>query len=70
VAIGAMWTKPFEDLIPGVTLRNQYGVQTYWNIAVTPSSTMTPAIQLIANPSFNPTVDFMALPSLTFRIAL
>jgi hypothetical protein len=70
VAIGAMWTKPFEDLIPGVTLRNQYGVQTYWNIAVTPSSTMTPAIQLIANPSFNPTVDFMAIPSLTFRIAL
>jgi hypothetical protein len=70
VAIGGMWTQPFDDLLPGISLRNQYGVQSYWNIAVTPNSTMTPAIQLIVNPSFNPTVDFLAIPSLTFRIAL
>ena len=70
VAIAGMWSQPFDNIFPGSGQRDQYGLQGYWNIAMTPNSTLTPAIQLIEHPSFNPKVDFLAIPSLTFRVAL
>jgi carbohydrate-selective porin OprB len=54
---------------PGSGQRDQYGVETYWNIAMTQNSTFTPGIQLIEHPSFNPKVNFVAIPSIKFRVA-
>jgi len=32
VAVSAMWAQSFANPIPGVGARNQYGVETFWNI--------------------------------------
>ena len=70
VAVAGMWTQPFRNIFPGSGQRDQWGVQTYWNIAVTPNSSLTPGIQLIVDPSFNPKADFVVIPSVTFRVSL
>jgi len=69
-AVAGMWSLPFKNIFPGSGQRAQYGMETYWNIALTPNSTITPGIQLIFNPSFNPTVDFMAVPDVKFRVSI
>ena len=70
VAVAGMWSQPFRNLFPGSGQRDQWGVQTYWNMAVTPNSSLTPGIQFIVDPSFNPKVDFLVIPSVTFRVSL
>ncbi len=69
-AVAGMWSLPFKNILPGSGQRAQYGMETYWNIALTPNSTVTPGIQLIFNPSFNPTVNFIAVPDVKFRVAI
>ena len=69
VAIAGMWSQPFKNIFPGSGQRDQYGVETYWNIAMTQDSTVTPGVQLIEHPSFNPKVDFLAIPEIKFRVA-
>jgi len=69
-AAAGMWTLPFKNILPGSGQSAQYGMETYWNIAVTPNSTITPGIQLIFNPSFNPTVNFIAVPDVKFRVSI
>jgi hypothetical protein len=65
-----MWAQSFAKLIPGVGARNQYGVETYWNIGVTPNSSLTPGIRLIVNPALNPRSNLVAVPHVKFRIFL
>lgn len=69
-AVAGMWSLPFKNILPGIGQRAQYGMETYWNIALTPNSTITPGIQLIFNPSFNPTVNFIAIPDVKFRVSI
>jgi Carbohydrate-selective porin, OprB family len=69
MAISGMWGQPFNNFFPGSGQRDQYGVEAYWNMAMTENSTLTPGIQLIEHPSFNPKVDFVAIPSVKFRVA-
>ena len=64
-----MWYQPFRD-IPGSGQRDQWGIETYWNLAMTPNMTLTPDIQLIFDPSFNPRSNFIAVPDLKFRISI
>jgi hypothetical protein len=45
-------------------------METYWNIALIPNATVTPGIQLIFNPSFNPTVNIIAVPDVKFRVSI
>ena len=70
MAIAGMWTQPFDNILPGLAQRDQWGTDAYWNIAVTPNSTLTPDLQLIWHPSFNPKADFVAIPAIKFRVAL
>ncbi len=70
VALAGMWSQPFKNIFPGSGQRDQWGVETYWNVALTPNSTIAPGVQLIFNPSFNPRADFIAVPDLKFRVAL
>jgi carbohydrate-selective porin OprB len=67
-AMGLMWSQSLPNIIPGVGRKNQYGLETYWNIGVTPNSSLTPGVQVILNPALNPTAHFVAVPSLKFRI--
>ena len=69
-AVAGMWTRPFPNILPGSGQRDQWGIETYWNVAVTPNTTLTPGIQLIFDPAFNPRANFVALPQLKFRISL
>ncbi len=69
VAVAGMWSRPFKNIFPGSGQRDQWGVETYWNLAMTPNSTVTPGIQLIFDPSFNPRSDFTAIPDIKFRVA-
>ena len=70
VAVAGMWSQPFRDIFPGSGQRQQWGIEFYWNLAVTPNMTVTPDIQLILHPSFNPRTNFVAVPALKFRISL
>lgn len=68
VAVAGMWSRPFRDIVPGLGQRDQWGIETYWNLAVTPNSSITPGVQFIFNPSFNPSVDFVTIPQIKFRV--
>ena len=72
-AVGLIWMQPhddlFDDLVPGVALRDQLGLETYWKILLTPNLWVTPGIQFIHHPSLNPTVDNLVIPLLKFRVA-
>jgi Carbohydrate-selective porin, OprB family len=69
-ALGVMWSQLIPNLVPAAVHSDQYGLEAYWNIGVTPDATVTPGIQLIFNPVFNPKVDFVAVPHIKFRVTL
>jgi carbohydrate-selective porin OprB len=64
-----MWEQPIRDIIPGAGQRDQSGIETYWRILLTPNMTVTPGVTFVFNPSFNPTVNGMVIPSIKFRVA-
>jgi hypothetical protein len=68
VAMAGMWSLPFKDIFPGSGQRDQWGIETYWNVALTPNMTLTPGIQFIFDPSFNPRTNFIAIPAVKFRL--
>lgn len=67
VAVGAMWAQPFDNIFPGSGQRDQYGFETYWRVQVSDGLSITPGVQVIYNPSFNPTVDSIVVPHIKFR---
>jgi Carbohydrate-selective porin, OprB family len=66
-AVGFMWSQLIPGLLPTVVRRSQSGVETYWNIGVTPNSTFGPGVQFIFNPVLNPNVNVAVVPSIKFR---
>jgi hypothetical protein len=68
IGAGFIWSRPFNNILPGSGQRDQQGFETYWRLLLTPNMTVTPGIQFIFNPSFNPTVDHMTVPSIKFRV--
>lgn len=63
-----MWMRPHPDLLGG-NLRDQYGVDTYWKILLTRNLWITPGIQVVFDPSLNPTEDVIAIPHFKFKLA-
>jgi hypothetical protein len=68
VAVGFMWSQLIPGLLPTVERRSQSGVETYWNIGVTPDCTFSPGVQFIFNPVFNPNVNVAVVPNIKFRV--
>ncbi len=66
-SFGLMWAQPIEDIFPGSGQRDQFGFDTYWRMQVTPGLTITPGLQVVYNPSFNPGEDVIVIPSIKFR---
>ena len=69
LALGLMWTQPFKDIFPGTGQRNQTGVELYWRMLVTPNLWVTPGLQVVFNPSFNPGANTIYIPDIKFRIS-
>jgi carbohydrate-selective porin OprB len=68
IGAGFMWSRPINNILPVPSQRDQQGFETYWRLLLTPNMTVTPGVQFIWNPSFNPTVDHMVIPSIKFRV--
>ncbi|TDJ46180.1 MAG: hypothetical protein E2O50_00310 [Gammaproteobacteria bacterium] len=75
VGIGASWGEPID----GVTLgglpqhqpaEDQYGMEFYWKILLTQDLWITPNLQFIINPTFNPNTDSIVIPGFKFRFFL
>ena len=73
VALGLVWSEPFTNTlgsaVPGFTARSQYGFEVYWRAQLTPNTSLTPGLQVIANPSFNVAENVIAIPSIKFRVS-
>jgi len=70
IAMALSWAEPLDrpDPILGIESdRNQYGLEANWKILLTPDLWITPGVQLIWEPTFNPSTDFVAIPQLKFR---
>jgi carbohydrate-selective porin OprB len=65
VALGLAWADPFND-----DLRDQFGTELYWRMLIIPSLWLTPGVQTIFQPSFNPEVDAIVVGQLKFRLTL
>ena len=74
VAVGGSWAHPiqsFDNPAAGPifgNLRDQYGVESYWKILLTPDLWVTPGVQVIFDPSFNPDDDTIVIGQLKFRL--
>ena len=72
-SFGFMWMQTHDDLTIGpavIDAQNQYGLETYWKILLTPNMWVTPGIQVVFDPAFNPTEDAIVIPHIKFRIWL
>ena len=72
VALGRTWAHPIQNLHDTIAAWNgrddQYGLETYWKILLTPDLWVTPGAQLIFDPSFNPDDDVIAIAQFKFRL--
>lgn len=63
VALVGTWAEPTDK-----TLRDQYGLEFDYSFRLTPHSTLTPHIQLIRDPSLDPSKDSIVLVGLRAKI--
>jgi len=68
-AVGLLYMDPIEEIF-GDPVRDQYGVEAYWRILLTPHIWITPGLHLVIDPALNFENDFIAIPHLKFRVAL
>ncbi len=70
VAMALSWAEPLDrpDPILGIQSdRKQSGLAANWKLLLTPDLWITPGVQLIFNPTYNPSTDFLAIPQFKFR---
>ena len=72
IGVGLTWMQPFDDLVVlGIPLeQDQFGVETYWKLLLTPDLWITPGVQFIWDPSLNPNTDFVTVSQFKFRVFL
>jgi hypothetical protein len=63
IGLGTSWAKPKKD-----ALRSQYGVEGYWKFLLLPSLWVTPGVQVIFDPTFNPGVDNVTIGQIKARL--
>ncbi|MEE9149756.1 MAG: carbohydrate porin, partial [Candidatus Tectomicrobia bacterium] len=64
-ALGVSWGKPSLD-----GLRDQYTVEYFYRLQLSPNFALTPDVQLILDPALNPNEDVIAVFGLRARLAL
>lgn len=65
VALGVSWADPLES-----TVREQSGLEAYWKILVLPNLWVTPGLQIIRHPSFNPEKDSIFISQIKLSLFL
>ncbi len=69
LGLGFVWMQPGPNpLLLTDDPRDQYGLETYWKLLLTPDLWVTPGVQFIFNPSRNFATDFVAIPQIKFRL--
>jgi porin len=68
VGLGLDWGRPNGDLIDAAT-DDQYTVEAYARLQVLPRLAITPDIQLIKNPAWNPPHDLIWVAGLHARLS-
>jgi hypothetical protein len=73
VGIGFTWAEPIDGIrLFGQPQRqppkDQYGVEFYWKVLVTEDLWVTPSLQVIINPTYNPTTESIIVPGLKARL--
>ena len=62
-SFGAVWANSFNR-----SLRDQYGIETYWKILFASDLWVTPNLQLIFNPTYNTTKTVLAVGGIKLRL--
>ena len=75
VGVGFSWAEPIDGIrLLGQPQRqpekNQYGMEIYWKMLVTSDLWVTPNLQVIVNPTYNPGTESIIVPGLKFRFFL
>ena len=75
VGVGFSWAEPQDGVslvgIPQAQpVKDQYGMEIYWKMLVTGDLWVTPTLQVIINPTYNPTTESVVVPGLKFRFFL
>jgi predicted kinase len=65
LACGAksVWARPKSD-----SLDSQYGVEGYWKLLLLPNMWVTPGVQVIFDPTFNPEKDTTTISQIKARL--
>ena len=67
-AISFLYMNPIDEIF-SEPVRDQYGLELYWRMRLSNNIWVTPGVHLIFDPALNPDDDFVAIPSLKFRMA-
>ncbi len=75
IGVGATWAEPIDGVtLAGIPqrqpMKDQYGVELYWKILLTPDLWITPGVQFVVNPTFNPSTDSVVIPQFKLRLFL
>lgn len=68
-AVGLVYMNPIEEIFDQ-EVRNQYGLEAYCRISLSPHIWLTPGIQLVIDPAMNFEDDLSVIPHVKFRVAL
>ena len=63
IGLGTSWAKPKND-----NLNSQYGVEAYWKLLLLPNLWVTPGVQVIFDPTFNPQEDTITIGQIKARL--
>lgn len=50
-----------------IDAQDQFGLESYWKILMTPNSWLTPGVQVVFDPAFNPDEEVIVIPHVKFR---
>lgn len=63
IGLGTSWAQPFSD-----SLNSQYGLEAYWKLLLLPNLWVTPGVQVIFDPTFNPQEDTVTIGQIKARL--
>ena len=51
-----------------IDAQDQYSLESYWKILMTPNNWLTPGVQVVFDPAFIPDEDVIVIPHVKFQI--
>lgn len=63
IGLGTSWAQPYDS-----DLQSQFGVEGYWKLLLLPNMWVTPGVQVIFDPTFNPQEDTITIGQIKARL--